>query len=351
MKPSIEESDPSYPRRGGRLSPGFLLRAAAGGGLMGLANLVPGISGGTMLLAAGVFPAFIEAVADLTRLRFRRDSLVLLGTIVTSAAVFVGAFAGIVSGLVVAHTWVMYSLFIGLTLGGVPLIWKMAVDKTPAFWIAAAAGLLGMVAIALIQARGTSGGSEADAGFFLLFFAGTLGASAMVLPGISGGYLLLLLGVYVPILNGIDQAFAAARAFDIAGGIDPSLRILLPVGIGVVAGVAGISNLVKVVLERFPKQTLGLLLGLLLGAVAGLWPFQQGVAPAAGEILKGQTIVEQDGNLVYSETRKPVDPADYPREFFQPEAAQASGAAGLVVVGFAITAAVARAGQPRENGG
>ena len=89
---------------------------------MGLANLVPGISGGTMLLAAGVYPGFISAIAEVTTFRFRFRSLILLASVVGSAALAILLLAGSVKDLVVDHRWIMYSLFIGLTLGGVPLV-------------------------------------------------------------------------------------------------------------------------------------------------------------------------------------------------------------------------------------
>ena len=311
---------------------------------MGIANLVPGISGGTMLLATGVFPQFVQAVADLTRLHFRRNAIILLGTIVVAAIAVIGPFAGLISRLVIDHTWVMYSLFIGLTLGGVPLIWHMTVGKTASFWLGAAGGLFFMLAMAFLQIQGAGTGGAND-GFFLLFLAGIAAASAMVLPGISGGYLLLLLGVYVTILEGIEQLVTAARTLDFTLGFPPAWQIALPVGLGVVAGIAGVSNLVKYVLNRFPSPTLGLLLGLLLGAVAGLWPFQHGVEPEVGAMLKGQTIIEEEGLLVYDQTGAAVEPKDYPREFFQPTAVQAAGSAGLVFLGFAITAAIARLGH------
>jgi putative membrane protein len=329
--------------------PTLLMRAGVGGALMGMANLVPGISGGTMLLAAGVFPQFVEAIADLTRLRFSKRALLFLGTVVFAAIAVIGPLAGLISGLVIHHTWAMYSLFIGLTFGGVPLIWKMAGSKPSAFWIGAVVGLFLMIGIAWLQISGAGAEGGARDGFLLLFVSGILGASAMVLPGISGGYLLLLLGVYVTILNGIEATFHAARTLDIAAGIAPALGIILPVGLGILVGVAGVSNLVKLVLARAPKPTLGLLLGLLLGAVAGLWPFQQGIAPEIGTVLKGQSILEFDGTLLYAETGKEVKPEDFPREFFTPSTSQLAGAAGLIVVGFALTALIAHIGRDRKS--
>jgi putative membrane protein len=95
------------------------VRGTIGGLFMGLANLVPGISGGTMLLAVGIYPQFINGIAEVSTFTFRPKTLLLLGCIVGAALVAVLGFAGTVSSLVVHQRWIMYSLFIGLTLGGV----------------------------------------------------------------------------------------------------------------------------------------------------------------------------------------------------------------------------------------
>ncbi|MBZ0173477.1 MAG: DUF368 domain-containing protein, partial [Phycisphaerales bacterium] len=100
-----------------RLSPALIGRCAAGGVLMGLANLVPGISGGTMLVAAGIYTRFIDAISDVTRFRFRLPGVVLLGVVVVAALVAIGGLAGVISAGLAEFRWGMYSLFIGLTLG------------------------------------------------------------------------------------------------------------------------------------------------------------------------------------------------------------------------------------------
>ncbi len=86
--------------------PALAGRGTVGGVLMGLANLVPGISGGTMLLAAGVYPQFIRGVAEISTFRFRLRSMVLVACVVAGAIAIV-ALAEIVRDLVVHHQWVM----------------------------------------------------------------------------------------------------------------------------------------------------------------------------------------------------------------------------------------------------
>ena len=121
----------------------------------------------------------------------------------------------------------------------------------------------------------------------MLAIAGVAGASAMILPGVSGGYLLLLLGQYVPILG----VGFADEGRGLGAGLDAvmaEMGVVIPVGVGVVLGVVVVANALKWLLARFEKATLGALLGLLFGAVVGLWPFQEGVPPEVGDVVKGR---------------------------------------------------------------
>lgn len=348
--------------------PSLAVRGGIGGVLMGLANLVPGISGGTMLLAAGVYPRFIEAIGEITTLKFKRASLVVLGSVVIAAAIAIVLLAGTVKSLVVDHRWVMYSIFIGLTLGGVPVVWRLikhptaadlaehdATSDTPhgmhVAWIGAAIGFVVMAALALAQSSGATGEAERD-GFVFLFLAGIAGASAMILPGVSGGYLLLVLGVYVPILAGVDTFKEALKAKDTTLLMDVGTSVVLPVGLGVVVGVVVVSNLLRWLLHHYEKATLGVLLGLLVGAVVGLWPFQASVEPEAGDLIKGQevaygTIDTEDTDATgpvwyYVSSGEPVEAEDLPTEFFSPGGVQIAGSLGLILLGLGATLTIDR---------
>lgn len=315
------------------------VKAGFGGLLMGLANLVPGISGGTMLLAAGVYTDFINAIADVTRLRFRFRSVLVLAVVVATAAAAALAGAGLLKDLVVEHRWIMYSLFIGLTLGGVPAVWQMATPANAGFFVASAVALLLMISLALLQAYGISGGN--NDGMIMHFVAGLAGASAMVLPGLSGAYILLLLGQYVPILTAIDQFKEALKSGDLSAAFTPAFDTLLPVGVGVVAGVVVVANLMRILLRKHRKATLGVLMGLLLGSLAGLWPFQQAVEPKPGDTVKGQ--------VVTVESAPGIEREDWPSEYFRPSSTQVAGSLALIAAGFAVTLAVARIGGGSED--
>lgn len=341
------------------------IRGAIGGVLMGLANLVPGISGGTMLLAAGVYPRFIEAIGEVTTFKFKRTSLTVLGSVVIAALIAILLFAGTVKSLVVDHRWAMYSLFIGLTLGGVPVVLRLIrqsaqSDLSPqsqataseqnlhAAWIGAAFGFIAMTSLALAQSTGMTGDAQRD-GFTFLLLAGIAGAAAMILPGVSGGYLLLVLGVYIPILTGIDTFKEAIKASDWDTLVTIGGRVVLPLGLGVLIGIIGVSNLLRWLLRRHEKATLGFLLGLLVGAVVGLWPFQQSIAPKPGQLIKGQEVVASaslgetnETKWYYVQTGEKVDAEDLPTGFFSPSTGQIAAALGLIACGFAGTRLIDR---------
>ncbi|MCO4770922.1 MAG: DUF368 domain-containing protein [Deltaproteobacteria bacterium] len=311
--------------------PALVGRGAFGGLLMGLANLVPGISGGTMLLAAGVYRGFIDGIANVSLLRFKRRQLTLLASIVGAAMVSILLFAGPIKDLVVHQRWIMFSLFIGLTLGGVPLVWRMAQPATPRLWVGSGAGLLLMVGIAAAGGLDQGAGS----GYVMSVAAGTAGASAMILPGISGSYLLLLMGQYIPILDAVHTLKEGLSARDV-GLIMESMHVVIPVGIGVVLGVVGLSNLLRWLLAKHAQLTLGFLLGLIVGSVLGLWPFQAGVEPELGSMVKGA--------VVTAENLASIDAEDWPLENFTPTWMQVGASVALVLLGYASTWVIARVG-------
>ena len=322
-----------------RFSAALGARAAMGGALMGLANLVPGISGGTMLVAAGVYRAFIDAVSDVTRLRFRPASVLLLGVVVGSALVAIVGLSSLISAALTEFRWGMYALFIGLTLGGAPVLVRMIRPFRPGAWVGLVLGAVVMIGLVAMQSSGNAGGASRS-GVGMLLLAGAAGASAMILPGVSGAYLLLLLGQYRPIIESIRALKDAVSAGDTQGAID-QMGVIVPVGIGVVLGVVVVSNLLRVVLHRFEKATLGALLGLLLAAPLGLYPFKAGVAPEVGDVVRGETVTEQ--------TAGEIDPKDWPERRFTPSAAQVAGAGGLIALGFVATLGVSRLGRAGED--
>lgn len=243
-------------------------RAVSGGFLMGLANLVPGVSGGTLILALGLYDRFIGAIADVTRLRFSRSSITFLVWIVLGAAVAILSMSGLAVSLIGSHRWIMYSLFIGLALGGVPELLPLCrpLKLSSALSIAVGLGVMYFLSFGIST-------TAIPHTIPVLIFVGALAASSMILPGISGSYILLILGMY-------DYVIGSLSSTELREDPVACLKVIVPVGVGAVLGIALLSNVLKFTLARYSRVSHGVLLGLLLGSVFGLYPFQEPVHPS-----------------------------------------------------------------------
>lgn len=251
-------------------SPLGLARTIVGGVLMGMANLIPGISGGTMILAMGLYSEFIDSVADVTRLRLSPRRIGFLGVLGAAAVLAIFGLAGVILYLLFHYSAAMYALFIGLTLGGAPKLASM-LRSVRAAWLAILLGIALMVGIALVKDR--TGGLPNNT--VMDVFAGVIGAITMVLPGVSGSLMLQVLGQYDRVIGAID---------------DRSFAIIIPVGIGAVVGVVILSNALKYLLHHYERATVGFLLGMLLGSPLVLWPFGQKPGVKA---LEKRTVAER----------------------------------------------------------
>ena len=204
-----------------------------------------------------------------------------MACIVGAAAGAILLFAGDIRELVIEQRWLMYSLFIGLTLGGVPLLWREARPATPVLWTATGVAL----ALMCVMAFAAPGGSGGNSGPVWMFLAGVAAASAMILPGVSGGYLLLLLGQYEAILGTIDQLKRGLLGEDGQGPelglVVDALGTVVPLGLGVVVGVVGVSNVLAWLLQRSRKATLGGAAGPAAGSRGGALALP-GVDPTPG---------------------------------------------------------------------
>jgi len=317
-----------------------VIRCLLGGVLMGLANLVPGISGGTMLVACGIYTRFIDAVSDLTRLKFTKNDLLTLGCVIAGAVVAIGGLASVIHWSLVNHRWVMFSLFIGLTLGGVPILYKMAKPISRRVWIGVIVGAVMMCGLVYLQESGAdSSGLDGPVGMVI---GGAAAASAMILPGVSGAFLLLLLGMYETIIGAIKDTINALKDADVSGVMD-QMSIVIPVGIGVVLGVVVVSNVLRWVLHRYERVTLGVLLGLIVAAPAGLYPFRDGTMPQIGDTIKGELVtIENLEDMQANDNAK-----DWEQSAFAPNAGQIAGSLGIIVLGFGATLGIARLGREK----
>ena len=328
---------------------------------MGLANLVPGISGGTMILAVGLYDRFIESVADVTRLRFRKPSIVFLGAMAIGLAAAVLLGSGVAVRLVVEHRWAMYALFVGMTLGGAPELWRMA---RPHGAGVLAAVVVGFGAMALFAFG--AGESALEPTIPVLLAVGAAGAASMILPGISGSYVLLILGMY-------DTVIGALSLSEVRESPRESLMIVGPVVIGAGLGIALLSNVLKALLRRFSGPSHGVLLGLLLGSILGLYPFQESVHPELAHkptrkaieavVLDGESTsaasaavegLDSVALAAYAERwsgsdKSAIKRASLETRRFEPSIARVLEALGLFAVGVMFTRLLGRGSAGRED--
>lgn len=295
--------------------------------MMGVANVVPGISGGAMLLLIGVYQRFITAVAEVTTLKLRWRSIVFLGLIACGAGLAILLTAGPIKNIILSHRWQVFSLFIGLRLGAIPLVMRWAKPMNAKVWAGIVAGLVITAGLATAQYLGdsTAGGESTT---LTRFAAGLAGASATILPGMDGSYFLLLMGEYVPILSAIERTKDALLAFDVAAVWKEGL-FLLPVAVGVALGLGGVSVALRWLFQHHRGAVAGVLLGVLVGAIGGLWPFRVANPPQPGETIKGVLVTAENAATF-------TDPEDWKMVFFTPTATQVGLSIAFVLLGVAI---------------
>lgn len=239
--------------------------------LMGAADVVPGVSGGTVALLLGIYARLIDTVraaagvlGTLLRGRWREAWAQLRSfdwwfavPLVMGILVAVVALASVIDELLTDEPEAMAGLFFGLVAASVVVAWKMV--ENPSARLALTALAVGGLFFWLL---GFQSGPVADPTVLALFGSGIVAVCAMLLPGISGAFILLMLGVYP----------AAIAAVDDRGWADLAALVM-----GAVVGLALFSNLIGRVLHRWPDPTLAVMVGLLLGSLRVLWPWPAGV--------------------------------------------------------------------------
>jgi putative membrane protein len=244
------------------------LRTLLTGMAMGAADVVPGFSGGTVALIGGIYPRVVgnaragaHVLSALVRLRVREvlpalraiewTFLVpmLLGVL---GAIF--ALAGVLEDLLASQPIVMSAVFLGLVLGAAVVARRQL--RAP---VGTRAVLIG-VAVALVTfvVLGARPATLVDPSPLVIAAAGAVAICAMILPGVSGSFVLLLLGVYEPII-------AAVSARDLA--------TLLVLAGGIVVGLAAFSTLLNWLLRRHHDLVLVVLIGIMVGSARVLWPW------------------------------------------------------------------------------
>lgn len=244
------------------------------GALIGMAELVPGISGGTVALVVGVYPRLLDSGAHIvdgmrsavlgrdrrarTRAAFRHADWWLLGALALGMLAMVFTVAGVLGDFVGNSPEISSGLFLGMVAMSIAVPLGMARD-TPGGrnWVL---GLLLLASAALaFVLTSLPRGEIGDPSYLLVFVAAAVVICALVLPGMSGSFLLMAMGLYAPTLAAVED------------------RNLAYLGVFAAGALVGIALFVKVLdrlLEDFRKPTLIVMVGLMLGSLRALWPWR-----------------------------------------------------------------------------
>jgi putative membrane protein len=226
---------------------------------IGVATLVPGVSGGTMAIVLGVYDDLIHAISSFFQ-DWKKNIVILL-------EVGLGGLAGLLLfsklflNVLDRYPVVMGFFFMGVIFGGLPVLFKKATAagkvklKDMIFFV------IGFIVVLLLSAEPEkTTAMAADPSFtsiVFLFIAGVVLAVALILPGISGSFMLLVLGLLDVTLNAIDTR---------------NIPFLVPLGLGVALGTLGTAKTIEKLMQKHPSKTYMLILGFVLGSLLPVFP-------------------------------------------------------------------------------
>ncbi len=262
--PAAAPADTALPRHRNPL--GNLLRGA----LIGVVETVPGVSGGTVALVTGIYDELIEAGHRITaaarrlvtgpeRLAGAREQLrgvnwLLVLPLLVGMATAVLTIAGPVAGLVEDHPETMRALFLGLVAGSV----LVPVRLSGGAWRGAELGLFALGAVGGLLLTSLPS-TSLEPSPWVVAPAAAIAVCALVLPGVSGSFLLLSVGLYQPTLEAVDQR---------------DLGYIAWFGLWALVGLVVIVKLMRILLTRHHRGTMVVLAGVMIGALRSLWPWQ-----------------------------------------------------------------------------
>lgn len=237
------------------------------GMVIGMANIIPGVSGGTMMVSMGIYDKLIHCITHLFS-EFKKSMKFLIPIVIGMGAALVGL-SFVIEFLFVRFPLQTNLLFVGLIVGGLPAIGKKVKGHSVKIGHIIAC-LLFFALVVGLAAMGEKEGTQANLSFNLvnvvkLFGVGVVASATMVIPGVSGSMMLLLMGYYNPIIAAITDFIKALVSFDI-NGIMTGFGILIPFGLGVVAGIFAIAKLIEIIFTKFPLYAYWAIIGLIIAS-------------------------------------------------------------------------------------
>lgn len=234
------------------------LRNLLYGMIIGLANIIPGVSGGTMAVVLNVFDRLISSISNI-RKHFKENGLFLLG-IGMGAGLAILLFSKGISFLLDNYYMVTNFFFIGVILGSIPLVYKKATFDVfkPQHIVWGVITLILMLITVYVVPNADNQNIVTVLNvfqFFKLFIITAISAICMIIPGISGSFVMLLFGTYETVAVAIS---------------DLNILILLPVALGAAGGILVGSKIIDGLLKRYPQATYFSILGFMIGSIPAI---------------------------------------------------------------------------------
>ena len=228
--------------------------------LMGISDLIPGVSGGTIAFILGIYDRFLLAISSIFSRDWRRQLGFLL-PLGLGMGFSILAFSHVIDYLLEYHYEPTQFFFLGLIIGVFPFIAKQADIKNnfkaKHVTILIVVGAL-LASMAFIQTNEDAVISSFTAGTYVrLFFSGWIASMAMLLPGISGSFVLLVIGAYSTVISALSEF---------------NLPVIMAVGAGAVIGFIVSSKAIAYLLRQFPHMTFAVIMGLIAGSVFVVFP-------------------------------------------------------------------------------
>lgn len=240
------------------------------GFIMGIANIIPGVSGGTLAIILGIYEKFIGAISHFFR-DFKENFKFLL-------FVFIGIGLAIITmSNVIDYSYNNFPIpttlfFVGLVIGGIPLLYNKvkgkAEMKKASSWVIFAITFMIVIFMALANKIFTGIGAVDFTnmnliGYILLFVVGAVAAATMIIPGVSGSLVLMLLGYYYPIINLLKEL----TQFN---NIGSNLIIAIVFGAGILVGIVLISKLIEFLFNKYETKTYFGVLGFIFASIIAI---------------------------------------------------------------------------------
>lgn len=244
-----------------------MLKQILSGVVIGVANIIPGVSGGTMMVAMGIYDKLISSITGLFK-EFKKSVRFLLpvGIGMVLGIVVLSKLIAIMFDVIPFQT---NCLFIGLIIGSFPFILKNVKGKSIKLQhIIAFLLFLGLVLGSAIL--GESSGTDAQlvggiVPMVKLFGVGIISSATMIIPGVSGSMVLMLMGYYDVIISNISLFIENVLTMNVEG-ILMGLQIFIPFGLGIVFGVFAVAKVVEIIFQKFPLVAYWAIIGLILAS-------------------------------------------------------------------------------------